>query len=96
MQLSLHIKQLNCSLSIEVSAVKCKAKEIYKLIKQLQAGLESREYCRRDPSCWPRGTPYQQNLALTSSTSDSRSVGTVRSRTQTTEYLKQLQASFLG
>jgi hypothetical protein len=39
------------------------------------SGLESREYCRRDSSRWPRGTLYPQNLALTSVTSGGRSVG---------------------
>jgi hypothetical protein len=29
-------------------------------------GLEGREYIRRDPSRWPRGIFYPQNLALTS------------------------------
>jgi hypothetical protein len=28
------------------------------------SGLESLEYGRRDPSHWPRGTLYPQNLAL--------------------------------
>jgi hypothetical protein len=37
-------------------------------------GLESREYGRRDPSRWPRGTLYSQNLALTLPTNCSRSV----------------------
>jgi hypothetical protein len=50
------------------------------------SGLESREYSRRDPSRWPRGTLYPQNLALTSPTSGGRSVGVVRSRTQATEF----------
>jgi hypothetical protein len=49
-------------------------------------GLERREYGRRDPSRWPRGTLYQQKLALTSPTSGGRSVGIVRSRTQATEF----------
>jgi hypothetical protein len=40
-------------------------------------GLEWREYGRRDPSRCPRGTLYPQNLALTSPTSDGRSVGIV-------------------
>jgi hypothetical protein len=31
-----------------------------------RSGLESREYGRRDPSRWPRGTLYAQKLALTS------------------------------
>jgi hypothetical protein len=50
------------------------------------SGLESREYRCRDPSHWPRGTLYQQKLALTSSTSGSRSIGIVRSWTQATEF----------
>jgi hypothetical protein len=49
-------------------------------------GLESREYGRRDPSRWPRGTFQQQKLALTSKTSGVRSVGIVRSRTQAKEF----------
>jgi hypothetical protein len=49
-------------------------------------GLESREYGRRDPSRWPRGTLYPQTLALISSTSGGLSVGIVRTRTQTTEF----------
>jgi hypothetical protein len=48
--------------------------------------LESREYGRRDPSRWPRGTLYPQKLALTSPTSGGRSVGIVHSWTQTTEF----------
>jgi hypothetical protein len=48
--------------------------------------LESREYGRRDPSRWPRGTLYPQKLALTSPTSGGRAVGIVRSRTQATEF----------
>jgi hypothetical protein len=50
-------------------------------------GLESREYGRRDPSLWPRGTFYPQKLALTSPTCGCRSVDIVRSRTQATEFL---------
>jgi hypothetical protein len=50
------------------------------------SGLESREYGRRDPSRWPRGTLFQQELALTSPTSGGRSVGIVRSRTQVMEF----------
>jgi hypothetical protein len=49
-------------------------------------GLESREYGRRDPSRWPRGTLYPQKLALTSPTSGGRSVGIDLSRTQATEF----------
>jgi hypothetical protein len=49
--------------------------------------LQSREYGRRDPSRWPRGTTlYPQKLAVTSPTSGGRSVGIVRSGTQTTEF----------
>jgi hypothetical protein len=48
--------------------------------------LENREYGRRDPSRWPRGTFYLQKLAITSPTSGGRSVGIVRSRTQTMEF----------
>jgi hypothetical protein len=48
--------------------------------------IESREYGRRDPSRWPRGTLYPQKLAITSPTSCGRSVGIVCSRTQATEF----------
>jgi hypothetical protein len=50
-------------------------------------GLEIREYGRRDPSSYPRNTLYPQQLTITSLTSGGRSVGVVRSRTQTTEFL---------
>jgi hypothetical protein len=53
--------------------------------KSSGSGLEIREYGRTDPSRWQRGTLYPQKLALTSPTSDIRSIGIVRSRTQTTE-----------
>jgi hypothetical protein len=49
-------------------------------------GLEIREYGRRDPSRWPRGTVYPQKLALTSPTSGGRSVGIVCLRTQAMEF----------
>jgi hypothetical protein len=49
--------------------------------------LENREYGRKDPSRWPRGTLYPQKLAITSPTSGGRSVGIVRSRTQAMEFL---------
>jgi hypothetical protein len=55
--------------------------------KSIVSGLENRNYGRRDPSRWPRGTLYPQRLALTSPTSGGRSVGIVRSRTQTTEFV---------
>jgi hypothetical protein len=48
--------------------------------------LENRECGRRDPSRWPRGTLYPQKLAISSPTSGGRSVGIVRSRTQTMEF----------
>jgi hypothetical protein len=48
--------------------------------------LENKEYGRRDPSRWPRGTLYPQKLAITSSTSGGRSVGIARARTQTMEF----------
>jgi hypothetical protein len=51
------------------------------------SGLDSREYGRRDPSLWPRGTLYEQTLALTSPSSGGHSVGIVRSRTQATEFI---------
>jgi hypothetical protein len=49
--------------------------------------LENREYGRRDQSRWPRGILYPQKLAITSPTSGGRSVGIVRSRTQTMEFV---------
>jgi hypothetical protein len=54
--------------------------------KSSGSGLESREYGRKNPSRWPRGTLYPQKLALTSPTSGGRSVGMVRSLTQATEF----------
>jgi hypothetical protein len=50
------------------------------------AGLEIREYGRRNQSRWLRGTLYPLKLALTSLTSGSRSVAIVRSQTQATEF----------
>jgi hypothetical protein len=49
------------------------------------SGLGNREYGRRDPSRWQRGTLYPQKLALTSPTSGGRSVGIILSWTQTME-----------
>jgi hypothetical protein len=60
--------------------------------KSSGSGLESREYGRRVPLRWPRGTLYPQELALTSPTSGG-SVGIVRSRTQATEFFSE---AFLG
>jgi hypothetical protein len=54
------------------------------------SGLESREYGRRDPSRWPRGTLDPQKLALTSPTSGGLSVAIVLSRTQATEFIFSL------
>jgi hypothetical protein len=54
--------------------------------KSSGSGLEIRDYCRRDPSRWPRGTLYPQKLALTSPTSGGLSVGIIRSPTQTTVF----------
>jgi hypothetical protein len=51
------------------------------------SGLENREYGRGDALCWPRDTLYPQKLALTSTTSGGRSVGIVRLRTKTTEFV---------
>jgi hypothetical protein len=56
--------------------------------------LKSREYGRKDPSRWPRDILYPQKLTLTSPTSDGRSVGIVRLRTQDTEFF--LLSYFLG
>jgi hypothetical protein len=52
-------------------------------------GLEIREYGRRDPSSWPRGTIYPQKLAQASPTSGGRSVDIVRPRTKAKEFLFQ-------
>jgi hypothetical protein len=48
--------------------------------------LENREYGRKDPSRWPRGTLYPQKLAISSPTSGGRSVGIFRLRTQTMDF----------
>jgi hypothetical protein len=49
--------------------------------------LENREHGRRDPSRWPRGILYPQKFATTSPRSGGRSVGIVRSRSQTMEFV---------
>jgi hypothetical protein len=61
---------------------------IEKLLGRKSSGsrLETRDYGRREPSSWLRGTFYPQKLALTSPKSGVRSVGIIRSRTQTTEF----------
>jgi hypothetical protein len=55
--------------------------------KSSGSGLENPDYGLRDSSRSPRGTLYQQTLALTSLTRGGRSVGVVRSRTEATELL---------
>jgi hypothetical protein len=62
-------------------------------LKSSGSCLENREYGCRDPSRWPRGTLYPQKLAITSLTSGGRSVGIVRSRTQTMEFLFFLKST---
>jgi hypothetical protein len=57
------------------------------LVSTTEELLENREYGRRDTSRWPCGTLYPQKLAITSPTSGGRSVGVVRSRTQTMEFV---------
>jgi hypothetical protein len=57
---------------------------------------QNREYGRRDPSRWPRGTLYPQKLAITSPTNDGRSVGIVRPRTQTMEFSFSRQTGWLN
>jgi hypothetical protein len=57
-------------------------------------GLENRDYGRRDPSRWSRGTLYPQKLALASRTRGGLSVGIVRSRTQATEFFSPLKAAY--
>jgi hypothetical protein len=55
--------------------------------KSSDSGLESRDYGRRDPSRWPRGTLSPQKLALASPASGSRSVGIVGLRTKATDFV---------
>jgi hypothetical protein len=64
-------------------------------IKSSGSGLENREYGRRDPSRWQRGTLYPQQLTLTSSTNGGRSVGIVRSQTQAMEFCFSRIPAFL-
>jgi hypothetical protein len=51
------------------------------------SGLENREYDRGDPLRWPRDTIYSQKVALTSPTCGGRSVGIIRLRAKTTEFV---------
>jgi hypothetical protein len=62
--------------------------------KSRGSGLESREYYRRDPLCWPRNTVYPLELALTSPTIGGPSIGVVCSRTEATDLL--LLITYLG
>jgi hypothetical protein len=63
-------------------------------IKSSGSGSGIQEYGCRDPSRWPSGTLYPQKLALTSSTSGSRSIGIVLLRTQVTELSLTYKESF--
>jgi hypothetical protein len=54
--------------------------------KNSDSGLEIREYGRRDPTRWPRGTVYPQKLALTSPTIGGRTFGVDSSQTQAKEF----------
>jgi hypothetical protein len=69
------------------NSLKIKEKDLgyFNSVLKKLTDLESREYCLRDPSRWPRGTLSTQNLVLTSPTSSGRSVGIVLSRTQAME-----------
>jgi hypothetical protein len=49
--------------------------------------LENREHGLGDPLRWPSDTLYRQKLALISPTRGGRSVGIVRLRTKTTEFV---------
>jgi hypothetical protein len=57
-------------------------------LKSSGSCLENREYGRRGPSRWPRGTLYPQKLALTLPTSCRLSVSIVLARTQATEFFR--------
>jgi hypothetical protein len=48
---------------------------------------ETKNTAVEDPLCWPRGTLYQQKLALTPPISCGISVGMVRSRTKATKFV---------
>jgi hypothetical protein len=64
--------------------------------KSSGCGLENREYGRKDPSRWPRGTLHSQTLALISQpTNGGRLVGIVHSRTQATERDTAIMPYFL-
>jgi hypothetical protein len=63
--------------------------------KSSGSGLEIREYVREDPLRWTRDTPLSANLTLTSPTSGGRSVGIVRSWTQTMEFVCSILFCFV-
>jgi hypothetical protein len=65
------------------------------VIYAFSSGLENREYGRRDPSRWPRGTFYQQKLALTLPTSGGLSVGMVCSLVKATEFFMHFPSTHL-
>jgi hypothetical protein len=54
---------------------------------QLNNNNNSNQIIVMSPSRWPRGTFYPHKLTITSPTIGGRSVGIVRSRTQTMEFL---------
>jgi hypothetical protein len=58
--------------------------------------LENREYGRRDPSRWPRGSLYPHKLAITSPKSGGRSIGIVRLRAQTMEFVCLFGIGFIS
>jgi hypothetical protein len=55
--------------------------------KSSGSGLESREYGRRNPLCWPRNIFYPKKLTLTSHICGGHSVGMVGSRTKAMEFV---------
>jgi hypothetical protein len=58
--------------------------------KVVVPNLENREYGRRGPSRWPRGTIYQQKVGTNFFDKRRRSFDIVRSRTQATEVFSLL------
>jgi hypothetical protein len=66
---------------------------IEELLERKSSGscVEIREYGRRDPSRWPRGTLHPQKP-----TGGGRSVDIVRSRTQATEFFFSVWSNSFG
>jgi hypothetical protein len=60
----------------------CQWSTLYECSSEVHFGSVLMKYSR-----WPRGTLHPQKLAITSPTSGGRSVGIVRSRTQTMEFV---------